>query len=575
MNIRNIFIFLVLLFLIQINLYAATDEERILEKQRLMEMRNQLEDERRMMERIQEQIAKEAEKLEKIRLEEEKEAGEEEEMVFVKDIEVEKSKKVSKKKVKKIIKEFKNKNLIKTDIENIQTRLQNLSLEKGYVTTRVYIDFSKIDEGILRYVYSEGILEKIVFADGNKHSLEKFTAFPFTKNRILNIRRIEQGMEQMNRLASNNVTMYIKTGETDSGTIIEIQNYKSKKNSLNIGVDNSGTKGAEYRYSFGLENDNILRLNDSFYLNYSAGIEDKEIYNRNLYMSLGIPFGYWRVNSSFSKSNYMNTIEGFAGKIESKGGTDDLRIGVERILMRGQFFKTNIGAGINKKETKSYLNGSKLDVGSRVLVPMEIYLDNTFYMKQGSIFIKFNYIESLDRFGARKDEAGIQDGDPKAQYKKLGFNGYMSRRFSVFKFPINYLISARGQYSYDDLFGSEQFSPSNRALKDGSISAETGYSISNDLKTSLINILPFFKNQLINKILNSMTIGVFYDIGFIYPKTYGDKARFEGYGLTLGGYIVEYVSFSCSYGNTMKVPDDLEHEKNVVNASINVSIPLF
>jgi hemolysin activation/secretion protein len=559
------------------NLSAQTTDTGIaLQNQDTIQLRNQMEDERRAMERKKQQIAREAESLMLQRSEQEKSSGANEKTVFVKKIEVVDNKKNITKKLNKIIQDFENRSLTKTDIENIQIRLQNLYMEKGYVTARVYIDFSRIDDGVLLFAVIRGRLDKIIFSDGKKHCMEKFTAFPFTQKRILNIRDIEQGMEQMNRLASNNVTMDIIPGEKENETIIEIRNQKTTRNRLNLGVDNSGMRESQYRYSIGMENDNVFKLNDSFYVNYSAGMADsKETYNRNLYAAFAVPFGYWRVNSAYSRSDYLNTVEGIAGKIASSGSTDDIRLGLERILMRGQFYKTNIGAGINKKTTESYLNGEFLKVGSRVLAPAELYFDNTFYMKKGSAFARFSYVKGLNALGATKDPADIQDGEPKAQYQKITFSGYFSRRQTIFKFPLNYSLSARGQYGFDDLFGSEQFSPMIRALKDGSIAAETGYSINNDLKANLINILPFFKGKTINTILNSLSIGIFYDIGYVYPKTYGDKESVEGYGFSFSGYFGDYVSFTCSIGSTTKVPQWLKHEKNVVSANLNVNIPLF
>lgn len=65
-----------------------------------------------------------------------------------------------------------NKKILKKDIKDIQSKLLNLYLNKGYVLARVYIDVKSINENrILKFVILEGKVNMIYF-DNQKYNTE-------------------------------------------------------------------------------------------------------------------------------------------------------------------------------------------------------------------------------------------------------------------------------------------------------------------------------------------------------------------------------------------------------------------
>jgi hemolysin activation/secretion protein len=564
-------------------LYALTDDAKLaLDEQRLMQQRNQIEEEKRRLLKKQEEIEKIRQtKIIQPEIKKEKEIKPTKEKIFVKEINVSGVTIFSPRKIRSITSKYTNQELSKTDIGNLQIKLQNLYMQKGYIVARVYLDFKELPQGILKIVVLEGIISKIYFANPKESSFPLFTAFPFLQGNVLNIRDIEQGLEQMNRLQSNNATMKINPSEKEGETEIEIINKKSKTTRLSFGADNSGSKAtSEYRANTGLQIDNLFRLNDNLNLNYSQGLEDEEIkgfYSKSYSGSISLPFGYWTVNGSYSQSLYLTTIQGLTGKVRSKGDSENKSFGLERLLFRGQKYKFSLGSAMNIKDTNSFLNDLKLEVGSRRLVPAEFYMTNTLYLPRGTLFVKANYNRGLDTLDAKKDVLDIAKGQPRAQYETFGISGYITERFymPMTKFPLNYMMNFKSQYSWNDLFGSEQFSPSVRGFKDGGLSGESGYGSSNDIKTPFINILPFFESKFVNNILASCSLGLFYDIGSITPQTYGRTEIMSGWGATFSGNFGKYVSLSISLANTIDVPTNVKDENNVVSLSLNASIPIL
>ena len=130
-------------------------------------------------------------------------------------------------------------------ILNLMKELENLYLEDGYISVRVKIDMEKsnIPEGRIFLKVIEGHVEDIRFKDGkNQDKLKIFTSFPISRGQILNINDLDQGIDNLNSVSSNNARLDITAGEELGGSIVEIDNHKTKKISGAINYNDLGQK---------------------------------------------------------------------------------------------------------------------------------------------------------------------------------------------------------------------------------------------------------------------------------------------------------------------------------------------
>ena len=79
-------------------------------------------------------------------------------------------------------------------------------LDKGYVTSRIVIPEQNMKNGKLLLRIQTGRLHKIIYSK-NSALIPWKNAFPIKEGDILNIRRLEQGLEQMKRVSSLDVSM--------------------------------------------------------------------------------------------------------------------------------------------------------------------------------------------------------------------------------------------------------------------------------------------------------------------------------------------------------------------------------
>lgn len=90
---------------------------------------------------------------------------------------------------------------------------------------------------------------------------------------MLQLRDIEQGLDQLNRLPSNNATMRIEPGAEAGSSRVLINNVQKRTWRLSAGVDNLGqeTTGLT-EYTLGFEKDNFLGCNDQFALYWTSSM---------------------------------------------------------------------------------------------------------------------------------------------------------------------------------------------------------------------------------------------------------------------------------------------------------------
>lgn len=111
------------------------------------------------------------------------------------------------------------------DLDKINQLLKVISewyLDRDYVTSRAYVTAQDLATGSLLITVIEGVIETIELDDPDSR-INTNTAFPWMTGKLLNLRDIEQGLEQINRLQSSQATMDITPGKTPGASIIQVK----------------------------------------------------------------------------------------------------------------------------------------------------------------------------------------------------------------------------------------------------------------------------------------------------------------------------------------------------------------
>jgi hemolysin activation/secretion protein len=451
------------------------------------------------------------------------------------------------------------------DINILLRDLTHLYLDKGLVTSRVYVPAQDIAKTkTLRLIAVEGSLSDI-YLNGKPAPSSGMvaTAFPGMKGRVTNLRDIEQGLDQINRLSSNNAKTAMLPGKTDGTSILNIENNPDHRWHGSVSNSNLGQWQTGYsQTSLSGGYDDLFGLNDQWNFAYERTGPDYPWRNdgqgnSNSYSgNASLPYGYWSFSLNASWYDYRSSVPGNFGPLQTSGDSRQLGIGVDRVVLRDKDSITTVNSGLTYKETNNFLLGSKIEVGSRRYSVGDLGISHSRRMLGGLWVFDLSYDQGLDLFDAvAPGDVGAGDADPR--FSK--FNGTMriTRPLELAgqRFEIDSILT--GQYSPDNLFGAEQISVGGystvRGTRETMLYGNNGFFVRNDL---VWRTRPFAGNAAVAKIFGELRPYVGIDYGRIaaqprYQIDGGDMAGWTVGAKLSGGTLNLDIGYSNVLGGTI------------------------
>ncbi|WP_120498534.1 ShlB/FhaC/HecB family hemolysin secretion/activation protein [Kiloniella sp. EL199] len=472
-----------------------------------------------------------------------------------------------------IKKDYENKCLTIVDINNLLKNITNLFVEAGYVTTRAYIPAQDTSDGVLTVEIIDGKINRLEEGGDWTPRFEFLTAFPNLEGGMLNIRDLEQGLDQMNRLPSNNAKLKLVPGEKVGETIVVIENTAAKRIRLSPGLSNSGSKSTgELQGKFNAQADNLFGINDYWTLDFSkAFAPDQGSDSKSFSGFVSIPYGYWTLSLSGDYFEYESEIEGSFQTFNTSGNSRSYKAELDRVIYRDADSKTSVAVSLRNKETRNFIEDALLDTSSRELAIFGSRLNHSRRFQGGVLSGDIQYQRGLKLFGALKDESGTGN-TPRAQFDKLdaSFNYY--RPFTLADQQLSWSSNAVAQWSPDTLYSTERISIGGqstvRGFKEGSASGDVGGYLRNELSWNL----PQTGLKVPDHILGRASLFAAYDIG----KIRSDKSEVFEHGTMQGAAVGlrlngGFASGSLVWARPLSSPGYVEKRNNEVYVDFKVN----
>lgn len=502
--------------------------------------------------------------------------------VLIKEVELLDAKLISKYRQKKILANFIGKCIEANTVENLIKVIGDYYKDKGFVTTQILMPKQNILNGIIKIQVIEGKINKIVF-NNNKiiDRMQSFTAFGNIEGKILNVKDLDQGISQINRLQSNSAIIKIEPALDNGGSVVKIENNRKFPAKLTIGRDNLGNDFTGInRSNFSLNLDNLLFLNDNINLNYTTNLDDnnKTKDMQSFAVMFSMPFRYNIFSYDYTYSNF----KGRAGNNFSSGFSQSSKVATERVLLNLNKLKLLSNISLVNKYSVSFVDGRKSAPSERVLSILNIGLIASNYFNNNlSVYINPSYAKGLRILNANKDNPNQINTEPRAEFEALKIYANIGKRLIIpkIKVPINFSTDISGQYSKQTLYGSEQFSVggynSVRGFRENYINGDNGYYFRNKLNVNLGSFGSSFINDnnqkksnfLIKGIeyLNKIALEPFYDYGYA-KKNFSDEGadgRLSGAGVKLifnNNYINASIAYSSALSSSKLITSRKENK---------------
>jgi hemolysin activation/secretion protein len=340
-------------------------------------------------------------------------------------------------------------------INELVRKISNSYIEKGYVTSRAGLTEQDLSSGALTITVTEGKVGAIRL-DGETPLALKMV-FPGMAGNILNLRDIEQGIDQLNRLPSQQLTIDIQPAEQPGYSDVMLKRTVSKLPvNANLGIDNSGQKstGAEQiNATFGL--DNLLHLADQWSLSASRNSDFRNSHqNWNVSSGVSIPYGYWLFDYQYAQNRSFQMLPIGTGhyRYESEGQTHQFKI--NRTLYRDGQQKLALNMGFVRRQTSNISAGVKLAVSSPTLSTASLGANYSTTLAGGYLTFNPTFSHGLSVWGATKERSHDRNV-LRSQFRKFSLS---SSYFMPITEDLYYLTSMYGQFTPHNLYSNERLS---------------------------------------------------------------------------------------------------------------------
>jgi hemolysin activation/secretion protein len=231
-------------------------------------------------------------------------------------------------------------------IEQILAAITSDYIGRGYITTRAYLPAQDLSGGRLEIVVIEGQVGPVELDDGGKHSINPGLVFP-AEGALFNLRDFEQGVEQVNRLGSNNAQLDIQPGDTPGVSRVVIRNTPAFPLHAFLSADDHGSDSTgRNQLAFGLTADRLLGLNElMIYAHRRAQpYDDQRKASSSDSFTFILPLGYSTFSAAASQSGYTTSFLAPSGlPLRFQGDSDSFSVKLSRAVVRSQSGRATLG----------------------------------------------------------------------------------------------------------------------------------------------------------------------------------------------------------------------------------------
>lgn len=389
--------------------------------------------------------------------------------------------------LRKTIKPFVNRILTVEDVNRLSTNLNTALIEHGYVTSRIGIPSQSLASGNLQFNLQLGRVESVLYKT-YAQPLPWQNAFPIREGDILNIRNIEQGIEQMKRIGSQNVSIELEPGTKPLATNIILETTKKSPIHGMISIDDSGLKDTgKLQWTAAIGVDRVFNANDSLNLsiNRDAAQDGEQKGSRNHTISYSIPRGKDTFSISYSDMKYHQTINSMATPFISSSHAKTVRGSWNHIFHRDRTTKRSWDIIISKRNAKNYINDVEVAVQRANTASLEVGISERRYIKQNTLYSRAAIKQGVGWFGSQPEYG---NGAPSTRYTQLMLDvDYQIPRIWGHR-PASITTSFHGQWTLGNkrLFSRDMISLGNRYTVQGfdgenTLMAESGWYMRNEV----------------------------------------------------------------------------------------------
>lgn len=433
---------------------------------------------------------------------------------------------------------------------------------RGYVTTRAYLPQQDLADGELQVIVIEGRLEGL---DSSALASERelAMAFPGQAGEVLNLRELEQLVDQLGRLPSRQAQLELVPGEEVGGSRVRLEGRRDKAWRVSLNRHNDGQNSTgEQQWGAGLDWDSPFGLADQLSLRGGGdALSDRFRHSANQSLFYNLPYGWWTFGYSYSQSYYRTQSEGAGFLFETDGESKVHQLRGERVLHRDGLGKTAASLGVSQLRTRNYIDNSLIEVSSQRITEGQLGFNHGRRIGSAFVNLDLGWQRGIGALDAQRS-GDPQGGEPVARYNKYSLTLSYLQPFQLWGESFSFDSLINGQKSEDVLFSPQRISvgglSSVRGFKEQSLTGDTGGYWRNQLRwrkaVAWEPLRPF---------VHEYGLALAYDVGVISGGRHnpGQRGRLSGNAIELSARGQHLVA-SVTLARSLERPQAIERQEH-------------
>lgn len=368
-------------------------------------------------------------------------------------------------------------------------QVQNALVARGYVTTRVVAAPQDLRDGRLQLTLVRGRIRAIRFAGAEPGHWR--AALPARPGDLLNLRAIEQGLENLKRVPGTEADIQIVPADLPGESDLQVKWRGGRAYRLAVSLDDSGSQATgTYQGGVTLSVDNPTGSQDLFYLtlnhNLPGDSPSGDYGTRGYAAHYSVPWQYWLFSAQVNDYRYHQSVAGANQDYIYSGSSLNTELKASRLVYRDAVRKTTLSVRAYQRRSHNFIDDTEVEVQRRRMGGFVLGIAHKEFIGRATLDAALGWKIGTGAFGtlaAPEEPYGEGTARPRLLTADLALQLPLTR-------DLAWSSSWRGQWNRTPLVPQDRFAIGGRYTVRGfdgetSLSAERGWLLRNDLAWTL------------------------------------------------------------------------------------------
>lgn len=287
----------------------------------------------------------------------------------------------------------------------LMERLQNDLIARGFLTSRVVAKPQDLNSGVLVLSVMPGRIGRFKAENESDQGAWPSSSMAAKEGAILNLRDIEQSLENLRRNPGADVDIQIEPGAEEGYSDVRIRYQEGHPFRVNLSIDDAGSRTTgQWLANVTVSWHGPFGLADLFYVNWGQDFGGRDPWPRgsgNTAVHYSVPVGYWLFGATSSRNKYRQTVVGAFQSYLFSGESTQSELQASRVIHRGPVSKTIASLKAFSRSSRNYIDDTEVRVQRRQTGGWEAGLQHTQYSARSTLDLNLSYRQGTGAFAAQ------------------------------------------------------------------------------------------------------------------------------------------------------------------------------